>query len=260
MTPSTLILVRHALSTGQAPEAELAPEGAGQATVLSERLLALGVDGLFSSPYRRAQATLDPYAARMGLNVTILHELHERILSPEPREDWLDHVRRSFADSDYKLAGGESLRETYSRALGALQVIAGTGHTLPAAASHGNLIASVLNGLDSDFGFEQWRGLRNPDIFELTIRGGRPAGYRRVDERAIWGLHFTRSETAAGLTAHSRFAPWPHSPQRNLKRHPQAGQLARQPALLLQGQHYFGGRHGRFDPWRRLSSRPHGHF
>lgn len=181
MTNKTVILIRHALSTGPAPEAELAPDGKAQATALSERLHALGVDGLFSSPYRRARATLDPYAARIGLTVTILHDLQERILSPEPREDWLDHVRRSFADGDYKLAGGESLLETRTRALGAFEVISAAGHTLPAAASHGNLMASVLNGLDSNFGFEQWRGLRNPDIFELIVRGGRPVAFRRVD-------------------------------------------------------------------------------
>jgi 2,3-bisphosphoglycerate-dependent phosphoglycerate mutase len=108
--------------------------------------------------------------------------LHERALSEKPLDDWLDHIRRSYEDMDHVAgAGGESLRETQNRALAALTDIVGRGHRLPVVASHGNLISAILRAADPDFGFEDWRALRNPDLFELSFDGARLVGYRRIE-------------------------------------------------------------------------------
>ena len=55
------------------------------------------------------------------------------------------------------------------------------GHRLPAVASHGNLISSVLRAADPGFGFEAWRALKNPDLFELEFESGRLMRYRRIE-------------------------------------------------------------------------------
>jgi 2,3-bisphosphoglycerate-dependent phosphoglycerate mutase len=180
MAEKTIILIRHALSSGQAPQAELAPEGREQAEALIERLKCLGIDGLFSSPYRRAHDTIKPYAAHSGLDVHVLDDLHERVLSPEPRDDWLRHVELSFDDVDYKLAGGESLRDTRRRGLKALGVMAAADHGLAAAVSHGVLLSSIFQGINKDFGFEDWRALRNPDIFEVALKDGVPTAFKHL--------------------------------------------------------------------------------
>lgn len=181
LAQSCIILIRHAESSSQAPDAALTPRGVQQAETLAERLSELGIDGLFSSPYSRATATISPFSSRVGIPVTILDDLRERVLSPSPLPDWLDHIARSFDDHDYKLPGGESLREVRVRALHAMETIANAGHGLAAIASHGNLIASVLNGIDQEFGFHQWRALKNPELFELTLQNGRPGAYARLD-------------------------------------------------------------------------------
>ena len=181
MTHSVLILIRHAQSSGQSPDAELTDLGTQQAIALADFLMPLGVDGLFSSPYQRAQATITPFGERAGLPLTIVPDLHERVLSPEPLDDWLDHIARSFVEKSYKMPGGESLSETSMRGLSALRTISKSGGNLPAAASHGNLIASILNSIDPDFGFDQWRTMRNPDVFELKLQDGLPIDYRRMD-------------------------------------------------------------------------------
>ena len=103
------------------------------------------------------------------------------MLSDSPLDDWLDHVRRSYEDMDHVAgAGGESLRSTQTRALAALADIVARGHRLPVVASHGNLISAILRAADPSFGFEDWRALRNPDLFELTFDGARLDGYRRI--------------------------------------------------------------------------------
>ena len=177
-----LILVRHCESTGQHPDSALSAAGETQAVELAQRLAALGPDAIYASTYRRAVASVEPFAARSGLSIRPDSRLRERELSPEPLHDWLEHIRRSYEDLDHRAApGGETLRETQGRALAAIADIAAAGHVLPVVASHGNLISAVLRAADPAFGFEAWRGLRNPDVFDLTIEAGRPTAYRRID-------------------------------------------------------------------------------
>ncbi len=181
MTQSLLILIRHAQSSGPSPDAELTEIGTQQALALADFLVPFGIDSLFSSPFKRAQATLAPFGARVGLPLAVLADLHERVLSPLPTDDWLDHIARSFDDKTYKLPGGESLLDARVRGLQALHIISKSSGSLPAAVSHGNLMASILTTIDPDFGFDQWRTMRNPDVFEVKLQGGLPKDYRRID-------------------------------------------------------------------------------
>ncbi len=177
-----LILIRHCESSGQAPDAPLTEAGSRAAEALADRLAALAPDAIYSSPYRRARATVQPFAERAGLAVVEDARLHERVLSAKPLDDWLDHIRHSYADLDHVAgAGGESLRETQVRALAALAEIVARDHRLPVVASHGNLISSVLRAADPDFGFEAWRALKNPDLFELSFDGTRLVSNRRIE-------------------------------------------------------------------------------
>jgi len=48
-------------------------------------------------------------------------------------------------------------------------------------ATHGNLLALVLNALDRKFAYEFWRRLSFPDIYQLTFAG---AELRRVER--VW--------------------------------------------------------------------------
>lgn len=177
---SRLVLIRHCQSSGQHPESPLTDAGAEAAEALAERLTALAPDAVYASPFVRAQATVRPFAARAGLVVRIDHRLQERRLSHQDLHDWQDHVRRSFTEPDYSAPGGESLRQTQARGLAALAGIADANHRLPIVASHGNLIAALLKSMEPAFGFEDWRALRNPDLFEVSLEAGRPVRFRRL--------------------------------------------------------------------------------
>lgn len=177
-----LILIRHCESSGQAPDAPLTDAGSRAAQVLADRLTLLAPDAVYSSPYRRARGTVAPFAERAGLPIVEDSRLHERILAATPLDDWLEHIRRSYADVDHRAgAGGETLREVEARGSAALAVIAAAGHALPLAVSHGNLISAILRAADPSFGFEGWRALRNPDLFEITMRDGRPVSFVRIE-------------------------------------------------------------------------------
>jgi 2,3-bisphosphoglycerate-dependent phosphoglycerate mutase len=176
-----LLLIRHCQATAQHPDAPLTATGIKAAEALVAWLRDLSPDAVYSSPYERAHATVRPFAVLAGLPVRLDDRLRERILSDHDLEDWLDHMRRSFAEPNYRAPGGESLNQAQSRAVAALADIAAAGHRLPAVVSHGNLIAAILRSMDAAFGFAQWQGLRNPDLFEVELDAGQPVSFVRLN-------------------------------------------------------------------------------
>jgi 2,3-bisphosphoglycerate-dependent phosphoglycerate mutase len=177
---ATLLLIRHCRSSGPSPEATLTPDGATDAQELARRLDRLGVDAVVSSPFRRARDTVSPFARRKRLDIVLDERLAERRLASLDLPDWLEHIRRSFDDLDYRAPGGESLGEAQARGLAAIADIARRGHRRPALCTHGNLLAAILRSIDAGFAFDAWRALGNPDLFEIACDDGCPRSYRRL--------------------------------------------------------------------------------
>ena len=174
----TIYLIRHAQSTGQQPDGDLTELGKHQAQDLVARLSAIGPDGAYSSPYLRARDTIRPYCDSAGLDIQTDPDLAERQLKPFdlwlPFDELMHHLRLSFENWDYKMEGGESLNNTQRRALRGLRKIARSDFERPIVAAHGNLIAAVLGSIDPDFGFEQWRAMKNPHLYRLSFSGDAP--------------------------------------------------------------------------------------
>ncbi|MEM6931332.1 MAG: histidine phosphatase family protein [Myxococcota bacterium] len=175
---SRALLIRHAQTTGQAPQAGLSPLGDQQARDLVPWLAARGVDHVVSSPYVRAAATIRPFCEAQSLALNIDDRLHERVLAGASIDHWRDVVRRAFVDPDHAEPGGESALAVLERATAAILPVLDAGHALPAVVSHGHLLALFLQSVDPAFGFDEHAAMTNPDVFEL----------RRDDV----GLSFTR--------------------------------------------------------------------
>ena len=174
-----LYLVRHCEAAGQAPDAPLTPEGTIQAHLLADRLAPLAIDRVVSSPFRRAQDSIVPLAMRCGLVVETDDRLIERVLSPEPLLDWQSHLRRTFDDDDYYLAGGESSRTATARAVAMLDDARRHPAHVTVIVTHGNLLALLLRHFDGRVGFATWASLTNPDIYRVTI-GEQPQPFVRI--------------------------------------------------------------------------------
>jgi len=177
MAEAALFLVRHCRSTGQTPEAPLTGEGFRDADTLGATLEALGADAAYSSPFVRARQSLEPFAVRAGLTVSLDERFRERLLQAQDSDDWLDLLRASFADDNYRAPGGETMAEARARAMAALADVVRAGHRLPAVATHGNLLASVLMTMNPAFGFADWQALRNPELVRIVWRDGGPESY-----------------------------------------------------------------------------------
>lgn len=155
MAVRRLLLVRHCQSSGQTPDAELTELGFKQANVLADFLSGRQVDAIASSVYKRAQQSIEPFAAAMGLTVRTDHRLNERTLSACPLDSWRELVRDSFENPDLRASGGESAREVLDRAWASLNGLLKGDYRLPLAVTHGNLLSLVFNSLDATFGYKE---------------------------------------------------------------------------------------------------------
>jgi 2,3-bisphosphoglycerate-dependent phosphoglycerate mutase len=101
----------------------------------------------------------------------VIDDLRERLLSPDPFDDWLGALRRSFDDPDYALPGGESGRQAGRRVAAVLEDVAARhrGQTV-VCASHGNLLALALRQADPAVGFEFWRSMPMPAVYPMVVR------------------------------------------------------------------------------------------
>ena len=180
-----MYLIRHAESIGQHPDGSLTELGKKQAQDMAARLRDLSPDGAISSPYVRAIEPIRPYCASAGLDIQTDPDLAERQLKPFdlwlPFDELMHHLRLSFENWDYKMEGGESLNVTKDRALRAFKKIAQSDYKRPIVAAHGNIIAAVLGAIDLDFGFEQWRAMKNPHLYRLSFSGDAPVLFDDLD-------------------------------------------------------------------------------
>ena len=79
---TTVFLLRHAESAPDRgvheSEWPLSAKGEQQALLLKDSLAALDIDRIFSSPYKRAVATVAPFARNHSIKITIAEDLRER--------------------------------------------------------------------------------------------------------------------------------------------------------------------------------------
>jgi 2,3-bisphosphoglycerate-dependent phosphoglycerate mutase len=143
------------------------------------------IAAIYSSPAQRSIETVDPLAQRLGIRVDVVPELRERELPVVPAGDFERVVRESWRVPTDAVAGGESNATAQARGLAAVrQFIARHAGQHLVVATHGNLLALILNGFDPTFGYEFWRALSFPDVYELEFEATALIGVRRIWEKA----------------------------------------------------------------------------
>jgi 2,3-bisphosphoglycerate-dependent phosphoglycerate mutase len=176
-----ILLVRHAasLSPGTAGwesrdgERPLSEEGHRAAEELADELEPFNISAAYSSPYPRAIQTIEPTTRRRQLDIQVLPDLRERLLTESLRPDWYDHLSRSWTDPDYALPGTESGRAAQRRAMGVLDLLRvrhpDGGRLL--VASHGNLISLILHALEPGVDLAFHEAMPMPAIYHLEHDG-----------------------------------------------------------------------------------------
>ncbi|MFC9417974.1 histidine phosphatase family protein [Bacillus mobilis] len=166
-----LIVIRHCSATGQERDAELTIAGKNQANTLATFLLEnqLQIDYIISSPFVRAIDSIRPYALQANLSIQEDERLAERTLSDVPMDDWLQKLESTFTNIDIAFSGGESTKQATDRAISLIQDVLQLNHTTTLLVTHGNLLTLILKHFDHTIGFNEWRALTNPDVYEIVI-------------------------------------------------------------------------------------------
>ena len=165
--------MRHCSAASQHKDSPLTIEGMRQAQLLSIFFSNqdISVDKIYSSPYLRAIDSIKPYSQKIGVEIEIDERLQERVLSNVPIDDWLEVLEQSFADHTFKLPGGESASEALQRVNPLLQSIFNSEYTDIVVVTHGNLFALIINQFNDHFGFNNWKELKNPDVYLIKYDG-----------------------------------------------------------------------------------------
>lgn len=159
----------------------LSPVGMGDALCVAEVLAPIHPEAIYSSPYLRARQTVEPLAGELGMAVLEVPDLRERALSDVPVDDWEVSLERSWRDFSFALPGGESSTAAQRRAVAAFRQIAENHPMGPVAlATHGNLLALLMNYYDSSVGFEEWKALSMPDIYRVNLTTSGEAHFERL--------------------------------------------------------------------------------
>jgi 2,3-bisphosphoglycerate-dependent phosphoglycerate mutase len=139
--------------------------------LIADRLIGVPITAIYSSPHRRVIETVTPLAERLGLRILLRRELREREL-PVVAPEQFDEVNKSTWETPERaLPGGESNRAAQARGLAVVsEVIMRHANEHVVLATHGTLLALMLNGLDTRYGYELWQQLSFPDIYRLEFQ------------------------------------------------------------------------------------------
>lgn len=162
-----IYLVRHCETVSQDRESPLTEKGYEQADQLAQFFASTQVDAIISSPFLRARESIELLAKRRNIEIIEDERLAERVLSCDNLLDWYEKLRETFTDLDRSYEGGESSREAMKRIVDVIEKILQSEMSDVIVVSHGNLLALLLQHYDDTFGFEEWKQLRNPDVFLL---------------------------------------------------------------------------------------------
>ncbi len=179
---SIFYLVRHARA-GWTPDENrpLSAKGHADAERVADALQQLPITVIYSSPARRAYQTITPLAARLDLPIHTLPDLRERQLCGGAVKDFFKAVEATWTDSSFTHPGGESNTAAQRRGVAAvrrLQEQHPTEHLV--LATHGNLLALLLQHFDPSINYAFWKSLTMPDVYRLGVSADGEAAIRRL--------------------------------------------------------------------------------
>lgn len=157
----------------------LTQKGRGDTYHVAEFLRDKDISAVISSPYIRSYDTVAYFASTIGVEVETVYDLRERRITDKYIADFPGFAEAQWADFDYKLENGESLREVQDRNINALEDILNRyeGRNI-AIGTHGTALSTIVNHYDKSFGYEEFMKIRRvlPWIVVMTFEDGKCKG------------------------------------------------------------------------------------
>ena len=173
-----IIFIRHgkAAMAGQDHERELDEDGIIQAGSLKKKLIDLGLKNtkVYSSPFKRAIQTIEPFLAETSSNkATITPDLEEIHM---PKDDKLSKhqiIEKMWEDEFFKVGNGISHSDHFNKIKPFLNEVFEkfkSENEDIIVITHGVLIGIILKFFFKiNFGFNDWKKMTMPDIYMLSF-------------------------------------------------------------------------------------------
>ncbi len=140
---------------------ELTEKGLADTALVTRFLSDKDISAVLSSPYKRAVDTVKPFAESAGLKMEIVPDFRERGIDIVWIEDFNSFAQWQWSDFDYKLSGGESLREVQHRNISALEAaLKRLENRNFVVGSHGTALSTIINYYDPKFGYENFEEIK----------------------------------------------------------------------------------------------------
>jgi 2,3-bisphosphoglycerate-dependent phosphoglycerate mutase len=173
-----IVFIRHgkAAMAGQDHERELDEDGIIQANSLKMKLIELGLKNtkVYSSPFKRAVQTIDPFLSEKNGNKAIITNDLEEIHMPKD-EKLSKHqiIEKMWEDELFKVGNGISHSEHFNKIKPFLDEVFNkfkSENEDIIMITHGVLIGIILKFFfDIKFGFNDWKKMTMPDIYMLSF-------------------------------------------------------------------------------------------
>lgn len=133
----------------------LTAEGLQDSTAVADLLQGRNIDMLMSSPYKRSMDTIGELSKRLGLEIRTDEDFRERNAGGWHGDNFLEFIKNQWADFDYRIMDGESLREVQTRNVSALKKLLSENEGKNIVlATHGTALSVILNYYYPQYDYE----------------------------------------------------------------------------------------------------------
>ena len=179
------ILIRHGKAEMQGEDhlRKLDEDGLIQSKSLCEKLIKMLSKKvrIHSSPFVRAVNTIKPLAERLGKKVIECDELKE--IETGKSEKYTKHeiIKKMWEDENFKTNNGVSQLENYKKIEPFISSLFNDSTDEDMViVTHGNLLGIILkNYFKKEFGFDDWKIMSMPDLYELNFENNKLVSFKR---------------------------------------------------------------------------------
>ena len=169
---TSVYFIRHAQSDRSFHDEYTRPltaEGINDTEKITLALKERGITHILSSPYTRTLQTVQGLSKALALEIETDDGFRERNAGRWHGDKFFDFIRKQWEDFDYRIEGGESLREVQERNVKALNKYLKKykGHTI-AAATHGTALSTIINYFFPEYGYEEF--LKIADLMPFVLK------------------------------------------------------------------------------------------
>lgn len=150
-------------------EHELSELGRNQASNIVEKITKFEFDYILCSPFMRAKQTIKPYIDSSGKKLRIEDKLCGRIIKDLPKHETWSFFEKSWNDFDFSIYGAESANSCIQRVASLIENLEKQLDSQKVLlVSHSNPIALYLSKFDQSIGYEWFRNMKTPALYQLN--------------------------------------------------------------------------------------------